>query len=131
MLLYYALHVERNVIERDIPTCPLCADLRMQQPSVQVHGFAQRGALRAQTAEVRRMLRIARNLDGIARGPHQEPTADAAIRAGRANWRALYLHQLAAASASAGPNRRLARKAVTSVPVVMRSKYHAPSRASP
>ncbi len=130
MLLSDALEAQCDVIERGIPADALTGDSWVQQATLQADSLSQRRSLRAQAAEVGRVLGVAGDLHGIARRLDAYSASDSAVGASGADG-ALRQHQPAASSASAGPNSKLSRIAVMSVPEVIRSKYQAPSRVSP
>ena len=87
-----ALEAVGDLVERRVPVgareCAILAQHRMQQPRREPERFAERGALRAQPPEIRRMLRIARDRRAAcAVRRRQHAATDTAIRAGGANGR--------------------------------------------
>ncbi len=73
-------------VERFVPGRPPPGDLGVEDTIVEGEGFAERRALRAQPAEIRRVLRIARDARApLPVRPGEHAAADAAIRAGGAD----------------------------------------------
>jgi hypothetical protein len=69
-------------IQRLVPGRPAAVDLRVEKPAAEIEGLAERRALRAQAAGVRRVRRVARHGAGRV---DDDAAADAAIGTGGAN----------------------------------------------